>query len=246
MYWSSTSNAEDTSTAWAFHVFLGSQTAANKTDSRFYVWPVRNANPSVVTSLNEFAPVAQSGQKTAHLPTSNLPDDDNPLADDGSLQNGVISPNPRFILDTANNTVKDHMTGLVWRQSADAGSQCGLPQGVGVSSWNQALQSAAFCTDDHDWRLPNIRELSTLIDFGQHHPALPEDHPFILPEQAEYGYWSSTTNSVVAGNEADNEGQAWVVFLHNGAVEVKNKGGSQPGSFYTWLVRNPAPIILTN
>ena len=241
MYWSSTSNAEDTLTAWAFHLFLGSQTAANKTDSSFYVWPVRNANPSVVTTTNELAPVPQSGQKLTYLPEDDTLQNTNDLADDGTLQSGVVSPNPRFILDANKHTVSDQMSGLIWKQTADSGSQCGITHGV--TTWDQALQSASFCTDNDGWRLPNIRELSSLIDFGQHHPALPDNHPFILPEEAEYGYWSSTTNSLTAGNETENDGQAWVVFLHNGAVEVQNKGGAQPGHFYTWLVRNPAPSL---
>ena len=29
-----------------------------------------------------------------------------------------------------------------------------------------------------DWRLPNVRELHSLVDFGEVHPPLPSGHPF--------------------------------------------------------------------
>jgi Protein of unknown function (DUF1566) len=43
-----------------------------------------------------------------------------------------------------------------------------------------------------DWRLPNIKELQSLIDFGQTNPALPPGHPFVDVLE-EGSYWSSTT-----------------------------------------------------
>jgi hypothetical protein len=52
-----------------------------------------------------------------------------------------------------------------------------------------------------DWRLPNIKELHSLIDYGNSAPALPPDHPFIIESGAIKMYWSSTsipgTNSVL-------------------------------------------------
>ena len=30
-----------------------------------------------------------------------------------------------------------------------------------------------------DWRLPNIKELQSLIDFKNYDPSLPSDHPFL-------------------------------------------------------------------
>ena len=47
-----------------------------------------------------------------------------------------------------------------------------------------------------DWRLPNIRELQSLVDFSNNNPALPDNHPF-YPEDAlrSSPYWSSTSTS---------------------------------------------------
>jgi hypothetical protein len=44
-----------------------------------------------------------------------------------------------------------------------------------------------------DWRMSNINELTSLIDYTQSDPALPEDHPF---ENISFSsYWSSTNSS---------------------------------------------------
>ena len=31
----------------------------------------------------------------------------------------------------------------------------------------------------NDWRLPNVKELQSLLDYGHDYPALPPGHPFI-------------------------------------------------------------------
>jgi hypothetical protein len=59
-----------------------------------------------------------------------------------------------------------------------------------------------------DWRLPNVKELESLIDFGWHSPALPVGHPFSVVQSY---YWSSTTDI----SRPDN---AWSVNLDDGFV----------------------------
>ena len=63
-----------------------------------------------------------------------------------------------------------------------------------------------------DWRIPNIRELHSLVDFGRVAPALPDGHPFLNVQ--ELVYWSSSTlaatpstPSYVTAHSTD----AWVV-----------------------------------
>ena len=110
---------------------------------------------------------------------------------DGEIQAGVPWPTPRFI-DNENGTVTDNLTGLIWLKNAD---------GFGEVTWARALTHAhnlasgsSGLTDGSvagDWRLPNIRELYSLIDYGTGNPCLPDGHPFTDVKSAIY--WTSTT-----------------------------------------------------
>jgi len=76
----------------------------------------------------------------------------------------------------------------------------------------------------HEWRLPNINELESLVDASRDSPALPEGHPF---KNAREAYWSSTTSFY----ETD---WAYCLYLHKGAVGVGHKPGAE---FSVWAVR---------
>ena len=62
-----------------------------------------------------------------------------------------------------------------------------------------------------DWRLPNVRELQSLIDYGRYYPALPLGHPFIGVQSLNYR--SSTTHVGYAD-------RAWFVYLYHGNVSL--------------------------
>jgi hypothetical protein len=167
---------------------------------------------------------------------------------DGDHQKGVVWPKPRFTANVDNNgdgdcedpgetcdgTVTDNLTGLIWLKNADC---------FGDRTWADALSvanglSAGQCglTDGSsasDWRLPNVRELHSLIDYGWFWPPLPNtdgtDHwsegdPFTGVELL--GYWSSTSYRVLTS-------EAWLVGLYDGAVLTSAKSDDYP----VWPVR---------
>jgi hypothetical protein len=127
--------------------------------------------------------------------------------DDGDLKKGVAWPILRFV-DNKNGTITDKLTGLVWLKKADC---------FGEISWRNALISASnlasgVCelSDDSvvgDWRLPNIVELESLIDYSMYKPSLPKNHPFIEVRSRNY-YWSSSISS--------DHYEAWAVSMHRG------------------------------
>jgi hypothetical protein len=149
--------------------------------------------------------------------------------DDGQLRKGVSWPHPRFVAG-AQGIVTDTLTGLIWLQQADC---------FGLLTWEVALTAANELADGAcgladgsvagDWRLPNVREQQSLIDYGSVMPALPDPHPFDFPDGWPPPYWTSTT---VAD---DNDLRAWTVGLYNGLVEPDSKAG---GSTYRiWPVK---------
>ena len=155
------------------------------------------------------APVSDSGQRTCYDPSG---DTTSIIAcggtgQDGEVQAGADWPAPRFV-DNQDGSVTDRLTGLTWLK--DAGC-------LGPNDLNAALLSASITADGTcnlsdgsspgDWRLPNIRELLSLVDYSQASPALPPGHPFVNT-LAEF-YWSSTTFAPLAT-------AAWGLFLAGG------------------------------
>ena len=135
------------------------------------------------------------------------------VGDDGNLQKGLPWPEARFT-DNGDGTVTDNLTGLMWLKDAnciathyDYFDNDETPGDGGVT-WQHALdfvaginnQTYSQCGAGYtDWRLPNVRELESLIDFGNREPCLPTDHPFtnvkiVLPNGIATSYWSSTTS----------------------------------------------------
>ena len=144
--------------------------------------------------------------------------------DDGNLQMGVSWPNPRFT-DNGDGTVKDNLTGLIWLKNANCTSFfSGDSTGQNSREWHNSLTAAnslasSYCglTDGSSagaWRLPNIRELDSLIDFSNYHPALRFGHPFTGVSLGFY--WSSTTF-------ANQTHTAWVVYMNLGYMDYTDK-----------------------
>ncbi len=153
--------------------------------------------------------------------------------DDGTWQKGVLAPSPRFT-DNLNGTVTDNATGLIWLKNANC---------FGAQNWSTAitlsntLASGACGLSDGStfgqWRLSNIKELLSLIDYAHTVPALPTGHPF--SNVASYGwYWSSTDNH---GDVSHNT--AWPMFMGNGDVGDGGGGSvvNKSSSIYMWPVR---------
>jgi hypothetical protein len=197
-YWSSTTVA-GAAGAWIVSMGSGGLIWGNKVND-YFVWPVRTGQVGVsVVSL------PKTGQTASYR-----------TGDDGDLQKGAAWPNPRFIVQT--DCVTDTLAGLIWARDANLpGSQ---------KTWQEALSFANSRTlcGYSDWRLPNRKELMSLVDRSQSGPALPSGHPFdnVLSDF----YWSSTTN----GNDTET---AWSVYMYGGNVQEYNKAAEA----YLWPVR---------
>jgi hypothetical protein len=173
------------------------------------------------------ASVAKTGQTTMYM-----------TGDDGDLEKGV-SVAGRF-KDNGDGTVTDGLTGLIWLKdgscatffSGDALGGYGRPWADAIASVNKLANGYCGLTDGSqagNWRLPNVKELQSLIDYGQggHYlPALPENCP--LADSMWGGYWSSTSTMVGGMSYMPMpETYAWYVdFSAGGVVNYENKSGS--------------------
>jgi hypothetical protein len=143
---------------------------------------------------------------------------------DGDIRAGVEWPSPRFT-DNMDGTITDNLTGLIWLKDANCPDD--------TRTWEQALADVAELNSSGtmnenecvnysgtftDWRLPNIRELTSLVDYEIGlDPAIPSPNPFMRFQSD--AYWSSTT-SVFPSN-------ALFVIFDSGAVDFQNK--ADPG-----------------
>ncbi len=184
-------------------------------------------------TLHAAVQLPQTGQYTSFYP-----------GDDGALRAGLVRPTPRFTED-GSGTVHDRLTGRIWTARADVLSAReadwdadGTP-GDGAVSFEHALEYIARLNSEAylghtDWRLPNRRELLSLIDYGRFDPALPLVHPFEGVNPAPY--WTGTTY-------ADGADRAWTVDLADGQLWYGRKGEATDTA-HIWPVRAGSPGLL--
>ena len=182
------------------------------------------------------ASVEKTGQTTTYA-----------TGDDGDSERGVAWPNPRFT-DNGNDTVTDNLTGLIWLKDANCIAtnypgfdNDGTPED-GRVTWQHALDfveginngTYPVCGSGNiDWRLPNRRELFSMVHDEYYSPSVPdtagtgkwsEGDPFNNVQSNSY--WSSTTYARITDD-------AWYVYMYNGNVITISKTSSR----YVWPVR---------
>ena len=127
-----------------------------------------------------------------------------------SLQRTGCPNDANRFTDHGDGTVTDNCTGLMWQKdTADVNSD-GTVFGDQVT-WCEALNychKLQFAGHD-DWRLPNVRELQSIVDYGR--------SPSIDPvfDEMSNSYWTSTSVTL-----AILPGRAWHVNFFAGVVDV--------------------------
>jgi len=139
---------------------------------------------------------------------------------DAAFKPGIPWPAPRFT-SLSKNRVLDELTNLEWTCKANFFD---FPL-----TWQQALDEVREMNREaydgfRDWRLPNRRELRSIISHGQSKPALPAGHPFT--DVFLGWYWTSTTSALAPA-------YAWYVHLEGARMFY----GGKEQRYLGWPVR---------
>ena len=177
---------------------------------------------------SDTAPVPQTGQTQCWDSLGNEIIDcmNPPTGQDGDFQAGVLLPDPRF-KDNLDGTFTDNLTGLVWLQNANCASD--------LRTWDDAFKDVTDLNSmgmmngndcfplnlppgslQTDWRLPNVNELLSLVDYGSFEPALSDSSVFTNFDPKGAAYWSSTSTVKIPGS-------AWFVNFDVGSISQANK-----------------------
>ena len=117
---------------------------------------------------------------------------------------------PRFT--KANGVVTDSKTTLEWQDDySDNGGD------IKSATWRDAIDycEALILNGKDDWRLPNKKELLSIVDYSTYSPAISS---IFVKTNSNY-YWSSTTN-------ASDTGDAWGVYFYDGNTDNANKSSN--------------------
>ena len=228
-YWSATTYAVYTWEAWYVRIGHGNNYHGDKDvnlktthgETYFlYAWPVHSAEQSTPDPAYP-ANLWKTGQQLSYY-----------TGDDGDLKRGVTWPNPRFI-DNEDGTVTDNLTGLMWLRDANCiSTEYPSYSYYGNVTWAQALDFVRGINDGtysncgagyYDWRLPNRKELMSLIDRSHFGPALPGYGYLFINVQSPY--FSSTAS-------AKYTNLPWHVKINDGYMNAW-----QDYDMYVWPVR---------
>jgi len=128
-----------------------------------------------------------------------------------------IAPDNRYVIN--DDTVNDTETNLIWARCSQGQTYNNTTQGCDDSAstynWQQALAQAkdSNLSSYTDWRLPNIKELASLVETACYIPSI---NASVFPNTVEDYYWSS---SAYASSSLD----AWLVSFSDGLADTSHK-----------------------
>ena len=128
---------------------------------------------------------------------------------------GAGTGGQRFVVSQDGMEVCDNATGLNWQQNPD-------------SILRTQADALAYCpTVRAGSRLPEVKELISLLDYTRLNPTLPAIHPFTNAQSSNY--WSATTDA----DQTTPTPSAWRVLFNSGSV----RGISKDSTLFVWCVR---------
>jgi hypothetical protein len=176
----------------------------------YYILPVRSSASE--KSYN----VQKTGQASSYA-----------VGDDGFIQAGLEWPTTRFT-DNGDGTVTDTLTGLMWLKDGGCIKNTwsnSLNTIAGLNNHTGGTACTGYTADHTDWRLPNVKEIDSLVNYGVSDQAgWLNSKGFTNVKYSSY--WSSTTSQASGA-------QAWMINMQKSAKLPQSKRSS----YYAWPVR---------
>lgn len=146
--------------------------------------------------------------------------------DDASYAPANAQPSYTKYMLSSEEVTLDHRTGLMWAADGAAAGCAGGGLLTWVSALNQceSLSFAGFS----DWRLPDIRELMSIVNYGAGTP--PAVNTAYFPNTVSNYYWSSTTYLFAPS-------YAWSINFSDGMFITSVLGNQKTNTNYLRCVR---------
>lgn len=105
------------------------------------------------------------------------------------------------LTDNGDGTITDSATGLMWKKCMEGTSDndcADFAIDVGIFTWQTALQQPGLVNGNggfaghQDWRLPNIKELTSIIEEKCENPAINLTR---FPNTLSEGFWSGSPSA---------------------------------------------------
>lgn len=116
--------------------------------------------------------------------------------------------NTHRLLDNGDGTISDDANGLMWQGST-------ARPGKNHSQAQDTCENLTLA-DYTDWRLPSLKELLSLADFGQSTPAI---NLALFPGAASGPYWATDADALAAGS-------FWTVNFQSGSFLPQARAGA--------------------
>jgi hypothetical protein len=180
-YWSSTIDTDDQGSVWSLNANMGT-IAGDSVNNPKAIILVREHSAQNQTNFSVLENELSQSLRSAFAPNQRCSSD------------AVYSaPLDRFRL-TASGDIFDRKTGLIWQRCVLglSGETCKTGSEE-IVAWQDALALASAIreNDNYQWRLPNIKELYSLIETACEEPPL---NPVAYPNMIFGRLWTATPN----------------------------------------------------